>query len=80
MTALQEEINLELTGRGSLPYPNIYRKTSQRDKDGYGSTGGGWSSSWPSNYGTPFVYRSRPYIANDKFEVYWLRVKDEYRK
>jgi hypothetical protein len=66
---------------GAVYHTQIFTgKLARGIKDGHGSIGGGWSSSWPSNYGTPFVYRSRPYIANDKFEVYWLRVKDEYRK
>jgi len=70
-------------GRGGGPvyHTQIFTgKFAKGIKDGHGKVGGGWSSSWPANYGTPFVYRSKPYLANDKFEVYWLRVKDEYRK
>jgi hypothetical protein len=56
-------------------------KLAQGIKDGSGiGIGIGWSSSWPGNYGGAFVYSSRPYLADDKFEIYWLRVKDEYRK
>ncbi len=46
--------------------------------------GKGWSSSWPSNYGASFVYGGRirdgKFNTGDKFEIYWLRIKDEYRK
>jgi hypothetical protein len=49
--------------------------------DGKGKQSIGWTSSWPSNYGASFVYESRTLrTGNDKYTLYWLRVKDEYRK
>jgi hypothetical protein len=68
-------------GTGPVYHTQIFTgKLARGIKDGHGDIGGGWSSSWPANYGTPFVYGSKPYQAGDKFEVYWLRIKDEYRK
>jgi len=48
--------------------------------DGNGRKSIGWTSSWPSNYGAAFVYGGRTLrTGNDKYTLYWLRVKNEYR-
>jgi len=50
-------------------------------KDGRNLSSIGWTSSYPSNYASNFVYRSRPLKPNmNIFTLYWFRVKNEYRK
>ena len=39
--------------------------------------GTGWSTSTKNNYGTSFVYGSKP---QNSYTMYWFRIRDEYKK